>query len=184
MTIVQTNDERKWYVLYTKPKHEFKAKEQIEEQGTKVYLPTYMETKKWSDRKKTMKAPVFRGYVFIYATHKERVMTLDLPTIFKCIFFDGKPAVIPDDLMENLMAFLDKIDERLIVSNRIEIGRRVKINHESFLGFEGIVFEHYQHGKMFGVTVELLNRTVSVRLPAEYLELIQYIENGRNPEQL
>jgi transcription antitermination factor NusG len=62
-----------WFVLYTKPRHEFKAEEQIKSLNIEVYLPTTTVVKQWSDRKKKVTEPLFKSYIFIYADEKERL---------------------------------------------------------------------------------------------------------------
>jgi len=54
-----------WYALYTKPRHELKAKSQLSSVSIEYYLPTITVTKQWSDRKKKIEEPVFKGYIFI-----------------------------------------------------------------------------------------------------------------------
>lgn len=68
--------ERAWYALYTKPKAEFKAAQQLKCIGIDYYLPTITKIKQWSDRKKRITEPVLRGYIFIYATEKKEASLL------------------------------------------------------------------------------------------------------------
>ena len=58
---------KKWFALYTRPRHEFKALEQIKELEVETYLPTITVIKQWSDRKKKITEPLFRSYIFIFA---------------------------------------------------------------------------------------------------------------------
>ena len=48
----ETNQNSKWYVLYTKPRHEIKALERLTQNGFEVYCPMKTTLKQWSDRKK------------------------------------------------------------------------------------------------------------------------------------
>lgn len=166
--------EKKWFVLYTKPRHEFKAEEQLKDFGIEVYMPTQVNEKRWSDRVKKVTEPVFRGYTFINANEKERLLSIEAPAIIKCIFFNGKPAVIPDYEMDRLILFLQKRREGIYVEDRIETGKRVTINSGPFQGIEGIVYNHDKHGEMFGITIELLKRTVSVKLSAASISTPQF----------
>ena len=50
--IMNDPSEKHWFALYTKPRHEFKAELQLKNISIDNYLPTYIVTKQWSDRKK------------------------------------------------------------------------------------------------------------------------------------
>lgn len=78
---------KKWFALYTKPRHEFKALEQLREVEVDTYLPTIAVTKQWSDRKKKVIEPLFRGYIFICANEIERNIAVTREAVIKTIFF-------------------------------------------------------------------------------------------------
>jgi len=161
--------ERKWYVLYTRTQLQFKAEEQLKELNIDTYLPTHHVFKKWSDRKKKVLEPVFKGYIFINATEKERIYATAAPAVIKCVFFDGKPAVIQSKEMESLKSLLTTHNEELVIANYIEIGKKVKIIRGPLEGVEGVVLISDKHGQRLGITVELLQRTVSVHLSSEHI---------------
>ncbi|MEJ2505376.1 MAG: transcription termination/antitermination NusG family protein [Ignavibacteriaceae bacterium] len=75
--------EKSWLALYTKPRSEFKAEEQLISSGIQTYLPTITKLKQWSDRKKKIAEPLFRGYIFIYADEQERLTSVEKPAIVK-----------------------------------------------------------------------------------------------------
>lgn len=163
---------RHWFALYTKPRHEFKAAEYLRDVSIEYYLPTIITTRKWSDRKKKIETPLFAGYIFIHANEKERNLSLQHNTIVKTICFLGKPSVIPDYQIENLRRMLTESPE-VFVSNRIETGSQIKIVEGPFEGVTGIVQESESERWLF-VTVDIVNRSVSVKLPKE--SVIKYVE--------
>ncbi len=59
-------DEKKWYVLQTKPRNEKLVLRQIEQKGIEIFAPFMEKIRMWSDRKKKIDVPLFSGYVFIY----------------------------------------------------------------------------------------------------------------------
>jgi len=157
--------EKHWFALYTKPRHEFKAELQLKNISIEQYLPTYLVTKQWSDRKKKINEPLFRGYLFIYASEKERLKALSQSSIVRCISFLGKPSVIPDWQIESLRKMLNEQPE-ILVTDKIEIGTKVKIISGPFKDVIGVVSGE-QEDKWLAVCVELINRSVMVRLPKE-----------------
>ena len=54
--MLSTNS-RKWFVLYTKPRTEIKVSQRLSVLGIENYLPTRVEVRKWSDRKKKIIVP-------------------------------------------------------------------------------------------------------------------------------
>lgn len=157
--------EKHWFALYIKPRHEFKAELQLKSVSIENYLPTYIVTKRWSDRKKKINEPLFRGYIFIYASEKERLIALLQSSIVRCISFLGKPSIVPEWQINNLKKILNKSPE-MIVSNKIEIGTSIKITEGPFKDVIGVVIET-QEDKWLSVSVDLIHRSIMVRLPKE-----------------
>ncbi|MBU1099086.1 MAG: UpxY family transcription antiterminator [Bacteroidetes bacterium] len=161
MTEVRKN----WFALYTKPRAEFKAEEQLKAEDIENYLPTYKTIRQWSDRKKKITVPLLPGYIFVHATEKERLTALEQMSIVRTIIFEGKPAVIPDWQIENLQRLLDR-DPEVSVIDRIMTGTRVKITSGSFCDVEGIVVLEANNERNLVVSIDMLNRSVIVKLPA------------------
>lgn len=165
--MIENNDqkEKRWFALYTKPRHEFKAQIQLDALSIENYLPTIIVEKKWSDRKKKVTDPLFRGYIFIHATESERLYSLQQKAIVKTISFNGQPATIPHWQIENIKIMLSRNPE-VIITNKIEIGSSIEITKGPFSGVVGKVKE-VNNEKWLIVTIDLLKRSVMVRLPIE-----------------
>jgi transcription antitermination factor NusG len=155
-----------WFALYTKPKHEFKAGIYLSGIELEYYLPTTTTIRKWSDRKKKITEPLFKGYIFVHCNEKERYEALQHDSIISTVGFSGKPAKIPDWQIDNLKKMLDEKRE-VFVGNMLSEGTKVKIVDGPFSGVEGIVMQSDEKGKIFGITIDLLRRSVLVRLPKE-----------------
>jgi transcription antitermination factor NusG len=164
---IKENPAKNWYALYTKPRSEFKAAEQLEINQINYYLPTVTTTKQWSDRKKKITEPIIRGYIFIKADEKERLLALDQYSIVRCVTERGRAAVIPEWQIKNLMKMLEYEGE-FYVLNKLVPGQKVKIKDGPFAGVEGIYCES-ENDKMIAVSIELLNRSVIAHLPKESL---------------
>jgi len=160
-----TSGNRHWFALYTKPRNEFNAEKQLQSIGVKHFLPAIIKVKQWSDRKKKILEPLFRGYIFIYSDEKERLLTLELTSIVRCIFYNGKPARIPGIQIDNVKSML-KINTELDISNRLFPGNKVIIKSGPLKGIIGVVIDS-DRGKSIAISVDLLNRSVLTRLPDE-----------------
>ena len=172
MTTANNNIIKHWFALYTKPRHEFKAALELESVSIEHYLPTLTVMKRWSDRKKKITEPLFRGYIFIYSNERERWLAVSQSTIVRTICFDGKPSVIPEWQIENLKKMLSESPE-VFVSDKIEIGTQVKISDGPFKDVIGVVTGE-QEDKWFAVSIDLLRCSVRVRLPKE--SVLKFLE--------
>jgi len=162
--MIKKNDSQKyWFALYTKPRSEFKAREQLAVIEVEHYLPTFTSVKQWSDRKKKITEPLIRGYIFIHASEQERLASVEQPSIVRCLFDCGHPASIPDWQIDNIKKMLAQ-DSELIVYNGIVTGTKVKIKNGSFKGVVGIVTDN-EKGKSISISIDLLNRSVITRVP-------------------
>ncbi|MFC2133885.1 UpxY family transcription antiterminator [Bacteroidota bacterium] len=161
----EKNIQNNWYVLYTKPRHEFKAALQLDENNFHHYLPTVTTLKQWSDRKKKVTEPIFRSYIFFRGTEKERLNALQLPSIVSTVCFRGNPAVVPEWQIYNLKKMLEGNPE-IFVTEQITTGTHVKVVSGPFEGVEGIV-TYVQNQRNLAVSIETLHRSILVTLPAE-----------------
>ncbi len=160
-----SEDGRNWFALYTKPRNEFKAAEQITSADVEYYLPTITRLKQWSDRKKKVTEPVLRGYIFIFATEKERLISLEQKAIVRCVTDMGRAAKIPEWQIENLMRVLDTKSEIMIKEGLVP-GVKVRIKDGPFEDIIGTVQET-DSGTTLSVSIDLLNRSVITRLPKD-----------------
>lgn len=163
---IKSKDQNKaWFALYTKPRNEFKAAEQIESLEVDYFLPTITKIKQWSDRKKKITEPLLRGYILIYASEKQRILSLEQKAIVRCVFDLGKPAKIPQWQIDNLKTML-KTNSKLTIEEGLLPGVKVMITDGPFQGVIGKV-QNFAGGKNIAVSIDLLNRSVIARLPKE-----------------
>ncbi|MGD8781584.1 MAG: UpxY family transcription antiterminator [Ignavibacteria bacterium] len=159
-------DNRNWFALYTKPRHEFKAEQELNRLEIENYLPKTTRTRQWSDRKKKITLPLFSGYIFINVNEKERYYALELPYIVKTVSFNGKPSVIPDSEIDNLKRMLAGNPEVNVV-DELKEGTTVKVVEGPFKDVEGIVYKTPNNERILAIVINLLKRSVTVLLPTE-----------------
>ena len=155
-----------WYPLYTKPRHEFKAEEQLKGCGVEFFLPKVTRVKQWSDRKKKVTEPLFSGYIFVRGNERERLLALEQYAIVRSIFFEGAPAIIPDWQIVNLQKMLESGTD-VEVTDRMAVGTAVKIISGPFKDVEGIIYELPNQERMLSITIDLLRTSVVVKIPTD-----------------
>ena len=162
MRPVNHSNDKHWFALYTKPRCEFKARNQLSSINTDYYLPTIKKYHQWSDRKKEIEEPLIRGYIFIYADEHERLLSLEQPSVVRCVCQGGRASCIPDWQIENLKK-IETLNSDLEVYNGIIPGEKVEITSGPLKGVIG-TFENIGCRNRFAVSIDILNRSVIVQL--------------------
>ena len=158
-------DNKNWYALYTHSRCEFKVEEALKAEGISVYLPVTKTVKKWSDRKKEITSPLFACYVFINATEKERLTSLQHEQVVRCLTDAGKPAIVPNWQIESLKRMISVNHDYNVMGGLIK-GDEIEIKSGLFKGVRGVIIE-IENKNHLAISIELLNRTVIVHLADE-----------------
>ena len=123
----------KWFVLYTKPKHELKVEENLLNLGLESICPTILTNRIWSDRVKKVKEVLIKSIVFVKCSDNERNKVFNIPSTLKYLFYCNKPAVVADHEIEHLKK-LNK--DKYILNKNLSIGDTIfldKINQEGYV---------------------------------------------------
>ena len=96
-----------WFVLCTKPRHEVKTAQSLEQLGFEVYCPVKTEVRQWSDRKKKVRSPLFSKYIFVRTDEQNRNSVFQAAGVLNYLFWLKKPAVVPEQEMNALRCYLE-----------------------------------------------------------------------------
>ena len=124
----ETIQNRKWHVLYTKPRHEIKALERLAQNGFEVYCPMKTTLKQWSDRKKKVSVPLLPSYIFIKTTEKNRAIPLTDPSVLNYIFWLGKPAIVREYEINTIKGIISKDKVQEFEIRQLNIGDKIDVN--------------------------------------------------------
>jgi transcriptional antiterminator RfaH len=128
-----------WYVIYTKPREELRAKENLENQGFEVYLPTCRVEKVKNSKLLIVSEPLFPRYLFVQLNleHSNWFPIRSTKGVSKIIRFgvNSKPIGVPDQFILNLKNFLSNhnLIDKVFLENA-----PVKICDGMFQGLIGI----------------------------------------------
>lgn len=131
---------KKWFVLYTKPRHELKVVEQLESMGIVCYCPTVSIIRQYSDRKKKIQKPILSSYVMVYLDADRRNSVFAVKGVIRYLFWLGKPAEIKQYEINQMKKYLNGIYEDFYI-NSLAKDETYKINQGPFLGCVGKVVE-------------------------------------------
>lgn len=160
---------RIWRVFYTRARAEKKCETRLEDRRIEVLVPKTQEIRQWSDRKKRVTVPLFRNYLFARVDEKDRLRVLRTPGVVRCVHFNGEPARLRVDTVEQLQT-AQKAPDRLSVTDlRPPVGDTVTVTKGPLKGLTGKVREH--RGQMhILVRVQAVRQAMSVEVPADWVE--------------
>jgi transcription antitermination factor NusG len=138
--ISDSSDDKIWRAFYTKPRHEKKAADRLEDRF-EVYCPVVETRVQWSDRVKKVKKPLFTSYLFARVDEKERIDLLQDPSVSSTVMWLGKPAVIRDEEIRDIRILLEEIEPDDVEIEQFSEGQRVKVDSGSLREMEGIIVE-------------------------------------------
>lgn len=158
-----------WYVIYTQSRAEKKTANRLKELGYEIYCPLQEEVRQWSDRRKKVKVPVFRSYVFIQLDNysKECVEVLQTPGVVRFLWWLGKPAIVRDAEMDNLQQFLEEYKDTAIRVTYHK-GEMVEIKQGPFKEYKGTIIDMDRRKAV--LHLESLGLTLRVQLPLTMLK--------------
>ncbi|NOX38491.1 MAG: UpxY family transcription antiterminator [Calditrichaeota bacterium] len=129
-----------WYALYTRPRHEKKVYEQLNEKGIHAFLPLVRRLRQWKDRKKWVEMPLFNSYVFVNIELRDRFSALQTHGVVRMVSFGGVPATIPDWQIEQLRRIIE-YPETLQPEQYLKEGDWVEVVEGPFRGIKGYLRE-------------------------------------------
>lgn len=131
-----------WYPVYTNPRAEKKAYEQLAKKSIEAYLPLKKTLKQWSDRKKWVQEPLISSYLFVYIKVSEMTAVLTTPGISRFIYFSGKVATIPERQIEQIKRLLQTDSPFSITTKQFEKGEQVQVVAGPLQGLTGELIEY------------------------------------------
>lgn len=100
----------KWYAIYIRPRWEKKVNTLLTQEGFETYCPLNKVRRRWSDRVKIVEEPLFKSYIFIRITEKQRTPVRMVTGVINFVYWNGKPATIKEREIETIRRFLDEYE--------------------------------------------------------------------------
>lgn len=157
-----------WYAVHTKSRHEDRSYTLLIQKSIHAFLPKIEVWSKRKDRRKKIMIPMFPGYLFAELQNLDNQTRLDVLKTFGVVRILGKskgsePIPVPDEKIDAI--------QRLITS-RVEVqqfqypkvGEPARIMDGPFKGIEGSVMSTDYENELFVISIELLQRSVAIKL--------------------
>jgi transcription antitermination factor NusG len=155
---METGTKKHWHALYTRPRFEKRVANEIQKKGILSYLPLTHVLKQWSDRKKWVDEPLFRGYVFIQGDSVALYRSLQTTGVIRMVEFLGRPAVVPEEEIDRIRRIL-KEGECVESCVTMNVGDRVSIVRGPLMGIEGRLVEIQGRSRLV-VSVPSINQAL------------------------
>lgn len=161
---------KSWYAVYTRPRWEKKIAQRLEEKGVEAYCPLNRVTRQWSDRKKTVQEPLFKGYVFVCIGDEEKWEIKKEDGILNFVYWNGKPAAIRDEEIQTIKKFLNEFSDVQVEEYKLEVEKKVRIQAGVLMNYEGTIIE--VSGNRARVKIESMGLQLSALFEKKNLKLI------------
>ena len=161
-------DAKKWYLIYSKPKSERIAEQNLNKQGFVTYLPYMSASKKRNGRLVTISEPMFPRYLFIgLDTETDNWLPIRSTIgVSMLIRFGDKPAVVPDALVRSFMH--RTADNGILTSLRpnYKSGDPVRIFDGAFKDYEAIFLSKSGSERVL-LLLDMIGRRTRVSVEAQ-----------------
>lgn len=157
-----------WYAVSTRSRHEYKANTGLSQKGIASFLPEIEIWSKRKDRKKKIFIPLFPGYLFVSTACLDNETKLAILKTFGVVRILGKkenaePVAVPDSKIEAIQCLLNKKAE-VFTLQYPQAGEPARIIDGPFAGIEGTVVSSNVEKELFVVSIELMQRSVAIKL--------------------
>jgi transcriptional antiterminator RfaH len=153
--------------MYSKPRQEKKLSERLASLGIEVYCPMLQTVHQWSDRKKKVSIPLFPSYVFAKVVPERRQQVYWVPGFHGFVFWLGKPAIVRDEELLAVEAFLGKVNHDTVSIQAFKPGQKVKITGGPLANQAGTVL--HSNKKKVTLLIESLGTIIQAELSAHLL---------------
>ncbi len=129
-----------WYLIYTKPRQERYARENLERQGYEVYLPLMKDRRRRNGRYVEIVDALFPRYLFIHLDQDTDNWSPIRSTfgVSGLVYFGFKPARVASDFVDYLRSRDDASGCQNLPAPEFAQGDRVRIVDGAMTGYEGV----------------------------------------------
>ena len=149
-----------WYVVYTRPRWEKKIAKILDDKGIEAYCPVNKVYRQWSDRRKVIQEPLFKGYVFVRIAKEKMWSVKEIEGILNYVYWNGKPAVVREEEIETIKRSMSEFMDVAVENIRLRVNAHVTVKQGVLMNYRGIVLE------VMGNKARVLIESMGVQLSA------------------
>lgn len=135
----------------------------LSDKGIENYCPLNKVTRQWSDRKKVVLEPLFKGYVFVAQDAPDALEIKKTDGILNFVYRNGKPGVVREEEISTIRKFLDEFSDVTMIDLNTNVNDEVLIK-------QGLLMDHK------GIVLELSGNKAKVRIDSMGVQLVAVFE--------
>ena len=166
------NDNKKWYVVYTKPRAEVSLEKILEKKGIETYLPMITRKRKWSDRIKDVTSPILPSYIFVHIDYqKSKLDVLRSAGAVHFLEVNHEPEIVDENAFNTFREWMTEYPETIKAAamDKIRPGNIITIGQGAFAGYRARVIKRKNKSeiymKIFG------NQSIQITVNLDCLKL-------------
>jgi transcriptional antiterminator NusG len=163
--LIRDNLTLNWYAIYTRSRHEQKVYDRLREKEIEVFLPLIQRWSRRKDRKKSIRVPLFPGYLFVRTQMDQFAYyeILKTKSVVRILCSAGVPAPIPDEQIHGIQILM-KNNIAITPCQYLKAGERARVVNGPLTGIEGILIKIKPNKNRLVLSVDLIKESVSVEL--------------------
>ncbi|MFO8052990.1 MAG: UpxY family transcription antiterminator [Candidatus Omnitrophota bacterium] len=163
-------DSHNWYALYTKSRHEKFVESELLKKGIKAFTPKVTYRRKWSDRIKQIKEPLFKSYCFAKFPLLSKTDVLSQAGIVSVVHFQSQYVPVSEKTIQSLR-IITETNYQANPCPYIDTGDYVYIKKGPLKGVEGFVLEKRNKNTSVVVSVDALASAIKCVVGVDCVEL-------------
>ncbi|MGH8579304.1 MAG: transcription/translation regulatory transformer protein RfaH [Gammaproteobacteria bacterium] len=165
---------REWYLVYSKPRQERIAQDNLRRQGYETYLPLIRQRRRQRGEFRLLVEPMFPRYLFIQLDDVVDNWNPIRSTIgvARLVRFGDIPAKVPAILIEALQGHEDENGVQRITEKELRKGEPVLIVDGAMAGYQAI-FDAKSGSERVVLLLEIAGRSVPISLKAGDIQPIR-----------
>jgi len=126
--------------------------------------------RQWSDRKKVVMEPLFKGYLFVQVPEDKKWELKNINGIVNYVYWLGKPAKIRESEIETIRKFLNEFNDVEVIEGVLPVSATVRIKQGVLMNYQGILLE--LNGNRAKVKIESMGIQLSAYFDRKNLEVV------------
>lgn len=157
-----------WFAAQVWAGREQLSASHLRARGYEIFLPHYVEHRRWSDRVKKIDRALFPGYLFLRLGGDRLAGAITAPGVIRIVGDGQQPAPIPVHEIEAVRRIV-ATDLAVEPFPMARVGERVRIVAGPLRDVEGVVLST-RNGHRLVVSISLLQRSVAVEVDMAWVQ--------------
>lgn len=175
-----SNEERKWFAIYTRFKREKMVFKQLLDKNVEAYLPLRTVKRVYTRKIKKIELPLISCYVFVKIFHSEYFTVLSTQDVVNFVKFSHELLAIPEREINILKAITGENIEVEATELKPEVGDDIEICFGSLFGLKGKLVDHH-NDKNVVIELEQMGFSMRMHVDPQYLKIINKSKPNEKP---